>query len=249
MAIKGLKQTDWALLSKFDSETKQIDLGNRMIVEDPESVLRLEKYKLIDTKGVLSTMGLQYAERILERVGELKKGVPFEKRKASDPHKATGRGTLWLTGTLKKKHYMTDGALFILGKLGNQTKAEVRQGSSNLRQVIPRSVNQSISVKDVIPVFPHTWMMSGLGELDLIWMVNEEEDTFVPIQSKYYDMVVSKFPSVKFFTVKGSSEDVVQARVEKHGLKNNVVAVIMPMDLGGTMPIPKKRGSNEEEKV
>jgi hypothetical protein len=238
MAIKITVQ-DLAVLSKFDADTKRVNFADRMVVSDPKTSLRLPKLGLTDAKGYLTEKGLELAENTVEKVKLLRNGLPIEKRKKTDPKAILNSELPWVVGLIKKKDWVSNGELFILGK--PEKGMEAVKGSSELRQLMPTIVAKAASPKDLVEIEPKIWQMYDIGGLDFVWLNDDKGEgmTFVPIQSKYLDYIKDRYPSGKFFIRRKKADSVIQVRVTNRGLKNNIVALVMPFDLAGTMQIPK----------
>jgi hypothetical protein len=155
-------------------------------------------------------------------VPKLKAGVPFEKRGWQDP-KAVVNSNKWLTGTVSRKPIACNGEMLFVGKPRSPMFAE--QAPSDTRQRLPQTVASCLKGR-FQPVQPHTYQIEELGLVELVWMANAKQEFFVAIQAKYHDFLIDRFPKLSWFAK--SQYDSVQARVQNRGLKDNVVAIVMP---------------------
>jgi len=237
MAVQ-LKPQDVYLLGKADVETGTIDLKDRMIVKDPESVPRLVKASLIATNGKLTSLGLKQAEKVRERSEMLKKGLPFEKRAKADPKALFALKHTWLTGTYQKKKYYTNGQIAMVGL--PDKAMEAREAASDARKDIAESIKSGLAGTKWAEVKPSTWVVPELGGIEAIWMVNEKKGTMVSIQPSYLDYILYRYSTASFFadTVKGLRP--LQVRVKNQGW-SGVVGLVMPIqDPDGVLETPKE---------
>lgn len=233
-----LKREDLVALSKADCEAGTLAVESREVLRDPDSLTRLRKAKLLELKGnKLTTAGIAMAKKVKAKEELIRKGLPIGDRKTEDPvaifsvpdHK-------WFHGQVAKKDYVTDGSLVVIGSVDK--KFDAQKGSPELRQEIPVVIKQTAINKGFIPANATHYAMTALDGIEVIWLTGEDEATIVPIFAPYYDFLTTKFPSGKWFVTELEDDGPVQLRVTNKGLKNNVVAVIMPFDLAGVIEPP-----------
>lgn len=231
-----LSVDDLVCLSRADMEIKKIDYANRMISIDPESIIRLEQAGLCDKKGNLTEGGIKKAEALKSRIADLRRGLPFERRKKSDHLKVRDTDGQWLTGTYKKKTFISDGYFLIFAKPYASMKP--KKGSAEFQKAVPATLGSVNKMKNLVELTPRIWQMSDLGGIELIWLCDKTGETMVPVQGMYFDFAVKKFPSASFFGTKESNITPVQIRVKNQGFVNDVVGAFMPMDLNETIGKP-----------
>jgi hypothetical protein len=165
----------------------------------------------------------------------LRAGIPLGKRTWSNPKLAAETDT-WMTGQVNRQPIVCNGEVLFVGKPRHPMKAE--KAPSETRQKLPQTVAECLK-GDFKQVWPHTFQAKDLGGLEIVWMTDEDQEMFVPVQAKYFDLVVDRFPSTTWFAK--TPLDVVQSRVKNRGLKDNVVAMIMPFALEGSLEVPGPR--------
>jgi len=243
-----LRRADLLMLSKANEEKGTVDFFDRNVVVDPESVHRIQRAGLADAKGVMTENGLKLAKAVMAKLHVLRAGVPFSERKSLMDSRASYYGP-WFTGTLSKKAYLTNGYLFMLSRPMKQIDS-AEQGSPELRQKVPGMVASSISEKKVVELLPHTWVVFELGVFEVVWLADKDEKVFVPLNVAFMDLVKAKYQSARMYVKAGSKGwDPIQFRVRNRGLKNNVVAIVMPVALDIEEDGPKKRGKDGSKKV
>ena len=227
-----LQFDDYVMLSRADLEAKKIDYSNRMVAVDPESVIRIAKAGMADEKGNLTEKGVETAQQLKDRVKLLRRGVPFEQRKKSNAFKITESEGPWLSGTLKKRQYISDGSLFLFDSKP-YASLKVEQGGPEFRMGIPRMVKTVLAKTDIVEVIPTIWQVQTLGGLEIIWMVDRNKSTVVPIQAMYYDYILKKYPSSRFYAIADEPDEPVQVRVK--GAANvpdkRVVGIVATLEL------------------
>lgn len=234
-----LQFDDYVMLSRTSLTAKKIDYANRLVAVDPESIIRIEKAGMADSKGNLTEKGIETVKQLHEKVKLLRRGVPISQRKRSNPFKITESDGPWLSGTLKKRQYISDGSLFLFDSKP-YVSLKVAQGGPEFRMGIPRMVKSVLAKKDIIAVVPTIWQVQTLGGLEIIWMVDRKKETVVPIQAMYYDYVLKKYPSSRFFAVPGELSEPVQIRIK--GSANTpdkrVVGIVATLELKDAMVQP-----------
>lgn len=231
-----LSVDDLVCLSRADMEIKKIDYANRAVSIDPESIIRLEQAGLCDSKGNLTDEGFQKAEALKKRINDLRQGLPFERRRKSDHLKVRDTDGQWLTGTFKKKTYISDGYFLIFAKPYASMKPQ--KGSAEFQKAVPQTLGVLNKMSDLVELKPRIWQMSDLGGIELIWLTDETGETMVPVQGMYFDFTLRKFPSASFYGTKGSEITPVQVRVKNQGFANDIVGALMPMDINKTIDRP-----------
>lgn len=231
-----LKVQDLYVLAKFDEETGKIDLQNRMIVQDPESINRLIEAGLISSNGAITETGLTQARKTKKTLEVLKKGIPIERRTKKDENKILSFNHLWMSGEYLKKKYYTNGQIIMVG-LPVKTMNCVR-ADGEARKAIAQSIKSSLAGSNWVEVKPHTWSMPEPGGLEIIWLVNKSTSTMIPVQSAYVDYIQHRYPTVSFFADGKKSGRPVQARVKNQGW-SDVIGLFMPIrDNEGILSTP-----------
>jgi len=192
--------------------------------------------------GMLTENGKAYREKLVNRVEELKVGVPVSQRAKNQADKAahpqsTALG--WLTGVHAKKPYITNGAVFILGKPGKEMEAT--EADSDFRQKMAAILNSHTAGKpeEFEELIPYAYQIADLGGMEFIWLSSKNTDPeqifLVPVQAMYIDLIKDRYPSATFWVnpKKWATEKVgdqmVIARVTNRGMKNNIVAMVLPV--------------------
>lgn len=240
-----LKFEDWVCLSRANLETKKIDLGNRLVVIDTDSILRLEAAGIIDSKGNLTEAGLKSATQLGEKIKVLRRGVSIDKRKRTDHKKVCDSPGPWLTGSYHEKDYMSDGHFFIYGK--PYAAMNAKKGSAEFRKHIPTMLSKVAGMTSLIKVEAAYWQLQTLGGLEIVWLMDAQRTLMVPVQGMYYDLIIKKFPSAEFFVIDKPGTPV-KIEVEKKGFHKDVAAVVMPVELEDAVERVMMQTVREEEK-
>lgn len=235
-----------------------------IIAPGPKAVAARGTIGRLTAAGFLADSGMtekgkETHSRLVKTVNTLKAGVDVTKRvktdvaKATDP-KCTVMG--WVTGTHAKKPYITNGAVFILGKPSKEMNAV--EAPADLRMKVSALLNTHTSGKldDYLEVKPYAYQISDLGGMEFIWLrsvemslgIDEKEDLLmgalmVPIQAMFVDLIRDRYPSTTFwvkpkrYLAGNLSDHVVVARVTNRGIKNNVVALVIAVAGAPTPPV------------
>lgn len=222
----SLKYVDMVALSRADDG----------LTHDAESLGRLVEADLATEDGRLTDQGEALFQKLKTKEKMLRAGIPVERRTKGDKKAILVGDYRWTTGRVSNQPIVTNGEVIFVGK---PIKAmETIKASAEVRKRFPKTI--AACLKGVFEEFrPHTYQLKRLGELEMIWLANKDQDVKIPIQVKYYDFLVDKFPKGKWF-----AQDVVspvQIRVTNRGLKDNVVALLMPYTLQGVLEEPKDR--------
>lgn len=208
-------------------------------VEDKASIARLTEVGFL-ADGVMTEAGKEFHAKVVKRLDELKAGIPIDGRSKPQPGKATQpKSTVlgWLTGTHAKKDYVTNGAVFILGKPGKEMEA--KEGPSDFRQKVSALLNTHTAGKleDYVEVVAYSYQLAELGGMELIWLAEKEFTAEplapIPVQAMYIDLIRDRYPSATFwvnskrFASGKISDQILVARVTNRGIKNNVVALVI----------------------
>lgn len=231
-----MKKIDLVTLSKADLEKGKIDFSSREVVIDPATIGRLVKEGIAKNTGELTEKGCEVCTALVEKVKVLKAGVPFSPRKAEAGEKLPESLSSWTSGAIGKVNVMVNDDMFFVE--GLKRKREERVTGHVVERDIPRMMAVVLS-GDFVPVRPHTYQIESLGGIELVWMADKEQSLFVPLQAKYFDLTIEKFAKADFFARKDGM--LVQARVLGKGLKDDVVAAIMSIDLAELIEQPKRR--------
>ena len=236
MEVKDLEFEDWVALSRYDKETKELDFQNALILNTPVTRDHLVGAGLAEKNGSLTQLGLKCAKQICAKEESLQKGVPFAVRKKQDPEAIVSKlpRTTWFESTVLKKQVISNGEILFFGKPAKgmeAVKAEAAPIKKNLK---------TCSGGGYVEVTPHTYQIVALGQVEFIWLASKGEDLMLPIQTKYFDFVRKRYTSGTFFA--RSDKEAVQVRVVNQGLKEDVIALIMPVIEIGEKPA--KRGDN-----
>lgn len=224
-----LQFDDYVLLSHANLEAKKIDYSNRVLTVDPESIIRIANAKMADERGNLTEKGVAAATKLQDRVKLLRRGVPFTQRKKSNHFKVAESEGPWLSGTLKKRQYISDGRMFLFDPRP-YSSMDVKQGGPEFRMAIPRMVSSVLAKKNLVLVEPVIWQVQTLGGLEIIWMADAEKSTVVPLQAMYFDYVKKKYPQSNFYAQEGDPSEPVQVKVERK-TGEFVVGVIATMEV------------------
>jgi len=244
---KRLRKPDWAALLRYDEETRKLDLKNREIIRDPETITRLIESEAIRKDGSLSDTTLEMVKKMKVQLEKMRVGVPVRSRKSVDFKKALSGEQKWLIGRVARQPVISNGHMVLLGTKMKGMDAEV--GSKSFKNGVQKSVAKLIQSKGYVEVFPDIWQLKDIGGLEVIWLVSKDESVMVSIQAMYYDLVMKRYPNCVWFGK--SQKSALQARSRKsgYGLNNGVVAVVMPMLLAGILPEPKRRGDEKDQAV
>lgn len=242
----GLKVEDLATLSYADLEENTVDLTSRTSVVSPESVERLVEAKLCNGAGALTEEGVKKATAVVQRLRELRTGFPFDKRSKKDHQKITKLGTPWGTGAIKGKDYMTNGVFWIYSK--PYAAMDAKKASSKLRKASVPTLQKALKGKrsDFVELQPYWWMVIDLTSLEVIWMRDEDNTIAVPVQAAYFDFLLFKYPTAKFYIRKDKCSPVV-AKVKNRGVIGDVVALVQPLIPSKKVPIPVPDEDGDEE--
>ncbi len=222
-----LKYADMVALSQAD---------DGVLVQEPGTLTRLVEADLMDEDGKLTDQGEALFQKLKAREKMLRTGIPVERRKVGDKLAILEGSALWATGRVSNQPLVTNGEVIFVGK---PIKAmEAKPAPPEVKKRFPQTIAACLKGK-FVQLWPHTFQLKKLGEFEMIWLANKDQSVKIPIQVKYFDFLADKFPKGMWF-----GQDVVsavQVRVTNRGLKNNVVALLMPYSLQGTLADPKDR--------
>lgn len=222
-----LKYADMVALSKAD---------DGLLEDDAESLGRLVKADLMTEDGRLTDEGEALFQKVKTKEKLLRAGIPVERRTTSDKTAILEGSALWATGRVSNQPLVTNGEVIFVGK--PITAMAAKPAPPDVKKRFPQTIAACLKGK-FVQLWPHSFQLKRLGEFEMIWLANKDQSVKIPIQVKYFDFLADKFPKGKWF-----GQDVVSAvqiRVTNRGLKNNVVALLMPYSLQGTLADPKDR--------
>lgn len=220
-----LEKVDLVALYRRDRKNERVDFNDPLAVEDPLSSGRLLEHGLIaNGTGALTEKGKEQAAALDAAVEKLSKGVPIEKRKLGsyraifeDPPRSQ-----WKEGKIGNKTLVTNKDMFFFGSPENGMKPTLAVSSYDARG--PR--REALAGK-FVPATPLAFQVVEFGTVEVVWIVSEDGNKLVPIQAKYFDFVQYRFPKGIFFVAGRAAP--VQVRVQKQGLKGDVIAAIQPV--------------------
>lgn len=223
----SLKYVDMIALSRADDGT---------VVDHPGSLERLVEADLMDGDGRLTDQGEALYQKLKEKEKTLRAGIPAERRTKGDKKAVLTGDYRWTTGRVSNQPIVTNGEVIFVGK---PIKAmEIYKAPADVKKRFPQTI--AACLKGVFEeIWPHTYQLKRLGEFEMIWLVSKDQSVKIPIQVKYFDFLADKFPKGKWFGQDAVSP--VQIRVKNRGLKDNVVALLMPYTLQGILEEPKDR--------
>jgi len=233
-----LQLEDLMLLNKAES-------GQRLEMHDPVVLERLQSKGLIGEEYCLTEKGEHLQSRLREVVEEQQRGVPFERRwKKNAVHEAAmPRSTQigWFTGSYAKKSYLTNGALFLLGRPDKSMDAV--KGDSEIRHKVAVILQSCTAGKpeEFVEVKPYAFQVLGLGKMEIVWLRSEDGSIVGSVQAMFYDLVKYRYPTARFsahrerFLNGNFAHQVFAVQVVNRGLKNNIVALVMAL-AGGSRP-------------
>lgn len=221
MKPKDLEAIDLVTLSRYDKETGKIDFRDASILEIPVSRNRLVNAGIAEENGRLTEKGVELAKKVCETEKKLQAGVPFETRKRQNPQAMVEEsGLAWYQATVKTKPVCSNGEILFFGK-PERGMSTLKMGANFVKQNIKKC-----TVGVFKEVFPQKYKISNLGGLEWVILANAEGGPVAAIQAKYFDFVRHRFPKGQFFARNESTA--VQVRVQNMGLKDDVIACIMP---------------------
>jgi hypothetical protein len=203
---------------------------------------RLEEAELIGNGNKLTQKALTLVESVKPKLEELKAGVPVQRRARDDSKDAESSDAReWVSGSYRHKPWMCNGEVLILGKASKEMKAT--EGSSNVRSSVAATFHQFCAGRstEFVAVEPFAYQVDPVSWFQMLWLRSEDGQT-VAVQTKYFDLIKQRYPSASFFLRTKMPADgkvpPLQARVVNRGLKNNVVALLMPVLPGENLSVP-----------
>lgn len=242
-----LLPVDLVALNNSDLQQNRLHFDEPGVVPDSGSIGRLLRAEMMKTDGTLTKAGLALLQKVKKTEKRLQKGIPFEKRMVADPMKIFGNlDYKWKTGMVSRKNVFTNGEVIIIGTIERKFKAE--KGAIELRKKLPLIIARSLKAS-FEEVWPHTFQIEKLGGVELVWLANAGQERYEAIQAQYYDYLRDKFPTGKWFAE--SPRMPLQVRVKNRGLRDGVVALVMPLLMEGWpwMPVKREEWGSGKKKV
>jgi len=233
--VSDLQNEDLVALSKAVGSPLKIAVDDRMIVEDPQSRVRLLANELIDKNGVLTDHGVRLLKQVKDGEHRLQIGIPFVDRKKRNQKVAIVSIRPWVKGNIGKTKIVTNGELLYAGHPIDGMEIDER------KKVDGSQLVEALLKQKTEDVFPHTYQVEKLGGIELIWLSTATQDRMIAVQAKYFDFVFGRFPQVRYRMTKDGRA--VQGCVPKKGFGDGIVSIIMAMmlDEGGVLRQPKER--------
>jgi hypothetical protein len=241
-----LKYEDLVILhDKVNLDAPKPGLDKQALKLSDETFQRLISANMINAGGLLTEHGRKTVVQLRATVGKLRQGVPFVMRvktNAAAAERPTSSSIGWFTAEIKKKQYITNGALFLLGKPSKEMEAA--PANAEQRQGIANAINSGTAGKktDYAQLSPKVYQVAGIGGMELAWLFSEDDSIAMAIQAMFFDLIKERYPTATFWahSKKAAAKETlvpIQARVTNRGLKNNVVALVMPVEV--EWPAPK----------
>ncbi len=226
------------LIAVSKHENGQLDINARGVFRSPQSRVRLVEMGIMDRTGKLTEQGLKVAAKVEKIVELLKKGVPIESRVVTSEKKAylSSSRTPWWALKQKRMTLCSNGEMLVIGDPVKEMKAE--KMPEEIQKKIP-GLFKRFQKEATKQIFPHSYQVKDLGGLELVWLADEKQEFFIPVQAKYFDYVLSRFPTARIFS-SGKLTDAVVMKVKNRGVKG-IVAAVMPIMTFEDSPKPAKR--------
>lgn len=240
-----MNYADLVVLSKRDIVTERLDINDASLFHDPESRVRLVQDGLIEKNGTLTPEGKALTEKLDEMEISLRKGMPFEKRTRRDEPLEYSSIRPWYMGKAFETDVFSNGEIMVVGKPHKLMNAI--RGPSAIRATFHLILNKLASKKNMKQMFPHTFQAERLGGLELIWLADDPQKMFIPLQARYFDYIMDRFPRATFWGT--SPSEAVTVKVRNKGVKNWVVGAVMPFIVETLVPFPTKRESWTHEEA
>jgi hypothetical protein len=195
----------------------------------------------------LTQAGVDKAAAVNKLLAALKAGVPFSRRKKTDPKKLSfryldQRSELppWVTSSVANKVFTTNRDVMIFGTPDPWMAANKKKGlGPNVLKLFT-----SMGKSDYHEVVPAWFQTDGLIEPEFSWIWLQSPDTSegptvrLMVATHYFDYLVDRFPTCRFFAPEGVVPPI-QLRVTNKGItKLNIVAILMPVRVPEDWAIP-----------
>ena len=197
-----------------------------------DSTDRLIEDGIITDKYKLTDVGEKIKKKLVSRLEELKKGVPFEERKINEPELIKTAGD-WVAGEYLKSRFITN---WVLWTYAPGFKEGMKVGDidpDKKREVYGRVRKYAGVVKPLkgIEVFPKTWKVLGnLDEYDLIIFADKDGNDVITINAMYYDFIMLRYPASKFYVHVGEHKPLV-AKIANRKVLDGVIAIVAPAEI------------------
>lgn len=233
--MTALSFDDLSALDRSDLATEKLD---RWAKADQIILRNLTENGLSTEFGDLTPKGVKAAKVVKKKFGAFKKGIPVEERVRSEAQTIERHDIghiSWTFGEYCRKMYVTNGDFLFLGKPFKSMKAS--EGLAKTRQVIASMLLSQCSGRssEFLELTPALYQVDKTDTVQMVWLVSKNPELAIAVQAMYFDFVREKFPKAVFWIkhrrwLAGEKVPVL-ARVTNKGLKNNVTALIMPLDM------------------
>lgn len=205
------------------------DMHDRNAFPDPQTFIRLREAGLIMCNGKVSDSVKAKLDKIGSSVEKLKEGIPWDNLRPLIPYY---RSMLmcknpWLTVEYQGNKFCGNGEILYIGSPLKDMFS--KSSTKEFKQKVFPTIIKDCLKGSWRNVYPHTYQISNLGKIELLWLSDKDQDVFIPIQSKYMDFVFYKFRSGKFKT---RSDGLIKVEVvnKKRGFEG-AMCWIMPFEI------------------
>jgi hypothetical protein len=241
----SLRWEDVVALSK--AVDGKLDINSREVFPDPKSKIILKEVGAIDEKGVLTSFGKDIFDKAIKAEERLKIGIPYETRKTFSEKRAYMSTRPWHQGKIKSIPFFSNGELLAVGAPMREMEASKIPDAA--KKKLTEKVIKVVPTECTKQMWPHTFQIEALGSTEVVWLSNEAQSLFIPVQAKYFDYVNTRFPKSKYFA--SVLDKPVIAKIDRKGI-DGIVAIIAPLNSealkrGGKKPPEKRKGWRDEK--
>jgi len=213
--------------------------------------------------GYPSERGKNVIDKHTEVVKDMHRGIPFLDYKLSNEkkevtyklkkpriHRIATQG-IWrdIQHPELKVQYIRDASCIVVGALlSNMKRANQTEDQKIGNFSVLESVYDSFTRLAPFAYFeamPHTYCNDPVYGMEVIWLSNQEQSLFIPVQAAYYDFIQGRIPTklsimasknignpVMFFAENGAKRFI---------LFQHIAGVIVPLKKTGDIPEPTER--------
>ena len=200
---------------------------------------KLQKGGYIDSVGHLTANGILFVERMKDVLSRLKAGILYGDRKPGNPLRMIKESPnpFW-TGSAGGRQVTTNNHILYVGAPHKSMKAKL--GRSDLRRQIA-SVLAKYNKGIYQPASPVFYQTDGdIGGEEAVYLQSAEMTRQV-VQAKYFDFIVSKWPTSTFLVSADSAYMAIKVQLHGKGITNDhIVAWVMPFLVEWPEPMSAK---------
>lgn len=206
-----------------------MSLDSNDILYSEDIINNLMIYGFIDNDGKITPRGEKALAKVAHRMEQLKKGLPIEERKSTDPDLIKYGGTVFSQGKIEgKKNWYSDGFILLIGNPSPGLQKTKEPPSRAVRASVTPMFKKAASNKNNTEIRPFAFQISESKITELIWLADRNGGTVKCINSMYYDFLCNKYKDIRFLCNPQGAHN--ETPILLKAVHKGPVGLLMPME-------------------